>query len=210
MADAQVVKSNDNTVVGTIELPDEIFARKIRVDILHEAVRNYRASQRQGNASTKTRSEVRGGGRKPWRQKGTGRARAGTNTSPLWRKGGIVFGPKPRSYSYKLNKKFKRLALKIAFSAKQADENVIVVDSLNLNNPKTKEMVAILKTLGIDKKSVLILVSEKDELLIRASRNIPLLSLRRVEDVNVYDLLAHEKLLLTQETVEKIKEVYVQ
>ena len=209
MAETQLVNMSDRSVVGTVELPEDVFGCEVRVDILHEAVRNYRANQRQGTACTKTRGEVRGGGKKPWRQKGTGRARAGTNTSPVWRKGGTVFGPKPRSYSYKLNKKFKQLAVKTAFSSKLAGENVIVLDSLTLSAPKTKEMVHVLRSLEIDTKSVLILTAEKDETLLRAARNIPRILIRRVEDVNVYDLLSHEKLLLTKDTVEKIEEVYV-
>lgn len=208
MLEAQLISVDGNKVVGSIELPENIFAREIRVDILHEAVRNHRANKRQGTASTKTRSEVRGGGKKPWRQKGTGRARAGTNTSPIWRKGGVAFGPQPRSYSYKLNKKFKKLAVKTAFSAKISHGNVIVVESLTLETPKTKEMANILKALEISGMSVLILTDKKDEFLERASRNIPKLCLRRVDDVSAYDILAHEKLLLLKDSVERLKEVH--
>lgn len=208
MAETQLISMSDRSVIGTVELPDDVFGRDVRGDILHEAVRNYRANQRQGTACTKTRGEVRGGGKKPWRQKGTGRARAGTNTSPIWRKGGTAFGPKPRSYSYKVNRKFKQLAVKTAFSAKLADENVIVLESLALNAPKTKEMAHVLSSLEIDKMSVLILVAEKDEILMRAARNIPRVQVQRVQDVNVYDLLSHEKLLITKAAVERIKEVY--
>jgi large subunit ribosomal protein L4 len=210
MIEAQLISLDENKEVGTVELPESVFAREIRVDILHEAVRNYRANKRQGTASTKTRGEVRGGGKKPWRQKGTGRARAGTNTSPIWRKGGIVFGPQPRSYSYKLNRKFKQLAVKTAFSSKLTDDDIIVVESLAFENPKTKEMARILKALGINGKSVLILTEKSNDVLEKASRNIPGVSLRRVEDVNVYDLLAHEKLLLTKNSIERIKEVHAQ
>ena len=208
MIEAQLFSIEGNKVVGTIELPENVFACEVRVDILHEAVRNHRANQRQGTASTKTRGDVRGGGKKPWRQKGTGRARAGSNTSPIWRKGGITFGPQPRSYSYKLNKKFKQLAVKTAFSAKMTDGNVIVVESLSLTEPKTKEMVSILKALGIYGMNVLILTDRKDDILERATRNIPTVCLRRVEDINAYDLLAHEKLLLSKYSVERIKEVH--
>jgi large subunit ribosomal protein L4 len=164
------------------------------------------ANRRAGTHSTKTRAEVSGGGRKPWRQKGTGRARAGSIRSPLWRKGGIVFGPKPRSYRYSLPKKARRLALKSVLSAKVAEGNLIVLDSLHFDQPKTKSMVNVLKALNVDNKA-LVVTAGKDENVIKSSRNIPGISPVEAARVNVYNVLNHEKMVITKDAVAKVEEV---
>ncbi|MDI3481386.1 MAG: large subunit ribosomal protein [Tepidanaerobacteraceae bacterium] len=193
--------------VGEIELSDDIFGVKVRPDIMHRAVVNFLANQRQGTASTLTRGEVSGGGRKPWRQKGTGRARHGSIRSPLWRKGGIVFGPKPRSYSFALPKKLKRYALKSALSSKYVDNELIILDSLKMDSPKTKIMVEILKNIKADKKSLIVL-PDKDENVEKSARNLPGIKTTQVNTLNVYDILNHENLIITKEAVEKMEEVY--
>ncbi|NPV44208.1 MAG: 50S ribosomal protein L4 [Firmicutes bacterium] len=193
--------------VGEVELKDSIFNVPVRSDILHQVVTMQLANKRQGTASTKTRAEVRGGGRKPWRQKGTGRARHGSIRSPIWTGGGIVFGPKPRSYNYTLPKKVKRLAMKCALSSKVADNDVLILDQLELEMPKTKEMVNILNNLKIDKKA-LIVTLDKDENVEKSTRNIPGVKATMVGNLNVYDILKHDKLVLTKEALERVEEVY--
>jgi len=174
---------------------------------MYEAVKNYLANQRQGTQSAKTRGEVRGGGRKPWRQKGTGRARQGSTRSPQWVGGGVVFAPKPRDYSYKLPKKIKRLALKSALSSKVQDNEIIVVDSLVLDRPKTKDMLQVLSNLKAGKKT-LVVIPERDENVILASRNIPGVKTAYVNTINVYDILNCDSFLITKEAVNKVEEVY--
>jgi large subunit ribosomal protein L4 len=193
--------------VGDIELSDSVFGVETRPEIMHRVVVNYLANQRQGTSSTLTRAEVAGGGRKPWRQKGTGRARHGSIRSPLWRKGGVVFGPKPRSFRYSLPKKIKRLALKSALSTKLADNELIVLDELNMDKPKTKEMIKILKNLNIDKKS-LIVIEGNDENVILSVRNIPGIMTTSASTLNVYDILNHDNLIMTKDAVKKVEEVY--
>jgi len=193
--------------VGEVELKDSIFNVPVRSDILHQVVTMQLANRRQGTASTKTRAEVRGGGRKPWRQKGTGRARHGSIRSPIWTGGGIVFGPKPRSYNYTLPKKVKRLAMKCALSSKVADNDVLILDQLELEMPKTKEMVNILNNLKIDKKA-LIVTLDKDDNVEKSTRNIPGVKATMVGNLNVYDILKHDKLVLTKEALERVEEVY--
>ncbi|QSQ08968.1 50S ribosomal protein L4 [Koleobacter methoxysyntrophicus] len=193
--------------VGEVELKDSIFNVPVRSDILHQVVTMQLANKRQGTASTKTRAEVRGGGRKPWRQKGTGRARHGSIRSPIWTGGGIVFGPKPRSYNYTLPKKVKRLAMKCALSSKVADNDVLILDQLELEMPKTKEMVNILNNLKIDKKA-LIVTLDKDDNVEKSTRNIPGVKATMVGNLNVYDILKHDKLVLTKEALERVEEVY--
>ncbi|HHZ02964.1 MAG TPA: 50S ribosomal protein L4 [Tissierellia bacterium] len=193
--------------VGEIELKDEIFGVEINTHVMYEAVKNYLANQRQGTQSAKTRAEVRGGGRKPWRQKGTGRARQGSIRSPQWVGGGVVFAPKPRDYSYKLPKKIKRLALKSALSSKVADQEIIVVDKLVLEQPKTKEMVKILSNLNAGKKT-LVVIPERDENVILAARNIPGVKTTYVNTINVYDILNCDSFLITKDAVNKVEEVY--
>jgi large subunit ribosomal protein L4 len=174
---------------------------------MYEAVKNYLANQRQGTQSAKTRADVRGGGRKPWRQKGTGRARQGSIRSPQWKGGGVVFAPKPRDYSYKLPKKIKRLALKSALSSKVQDQEIIVVDSLGLDRPKTKDMVKVLSNLKAGKKT-LVVIPERDEAVILAARNIPGVKTAYVNTINVYDILNCDSFLITKDAVNKVEEVY--
>ncbi|HHY04624.1 MAG TPA: 50S ribosomal protein L4 [Thermoanaerobacterales bacterium] len=193
--------------VGEIELSDNIFGIEVRPDIMHRAVINYLANQRLGTSSTLTRAEVAGGGRKPWRQKGTGRARHGSIRSPIWRKGGITFGPKPRAYKYKLPKKLKRLALKSALSSKVVENEIIVLEDLTMEAPKTKEMVQILSNVKADKKS-LIVIASKDENVEKSARNIPGVKAINVNTLNVYDILNHDNLIMTKDAVMKVQEVY--
>jgi large subunit ribosomal protein L4 len=202
------VFNKDNKSVSKIDLPDDIFNVEVKNGLLHEVVRNHLANKRQGNASTKSRGEVRGGGRKPFKQKGTGRARAGSNRSPIWRGGGTIFGPKPRDYSYKLPKKVKWGALSSALSAKVADGEVLVVDELILSGAKTKELAGIIKGLGLD-TSVLIITPKKDEALELSARNIPNVNIARMGELNVYSILSHDKLLILKDSVELMKEIYL-
>lgn len=193
--------------IGEIELSYDVFGVEVRPDIMHRAVVNYLANQRQGTANTLTRAEVAGGGRKPWRQKGTGRARHGSIRSPLWRKGGVIFGPKPRSFKSTMPKKLKRLALKSALSAKVVENELIVIDSLSMEAPKTKEMVSILKNLNADKKS-LIVIAAKDENVEKSARNLPSVKTTYVNTLNTYDILNHDNLIMTKEAAELVEEVY--
>jgi large subunit ribosomal protein L4 len=202
------VLNKENKSVGTVELPPDIFGAEVKKELLHEVVRNHLANKRQGTASTKTRGLVSGGGRKPYRQKGTGRARAGSIRSPLWRGGGTVFGPLPRDYSYRLPKKVKWAALSSALSAKLSDGEIMVIDDLSIPEPKTRILAGLLKGLGL-KNNILIIVPEKDEVLELAARNIPRVDIARVGELNVYSILTHEKLLITKDAIERIKEVYV-
>jgi large subunit ribosomal protein L4 len=193
--------------IGDVELSDDIFGVKINTHVMYEAVKNYLANQRQGTQSAKTRGEVRGGGRKPWRQKGTGRARQGSIRSPQWIGGGVVFAPKPRDYSYKLPKKIKRLALKSALSSKVQDQEIIVVDSLVLDKPKTKDMIKILSNLKAGRKT-LVVMPERDENVILSSRNIPGVKTAYVNTISVYDILNCDSFLITKDAVNKVEEVY--
>jgi large subunit ribosomal protein L4 len=168
---------------------------------------NFLANQRQGTHSTKTKGLVSGGGKKPWKQKGTGRARAGSIRSPLWRTGGIVFGPQPRDYSYKLPKKVKRLALMTAFYRKLADGEVVVIDNFAIEKPKTKEMKEILKNLGLTGKSILIVLPEKDNSVVLSARNIPSVSVTRTADLNTYDVIVHNVLLMTKDAAIRIEDI---
>ena len=192
--------------VGEVELNDSIFGIEPNNHVLFEAVVMQRASLRQGNHKTKIRSEVAGGGRKPWRQKGTGRARQGSIRSPQWRGGGTVFGPVPRSYSYKLPKKVRRLAIKSALSSKVVAENVLVLESLAFDAPKTKDFTSVLKGLSINKKA-LIVTASLDENVSLSARNIPGITVVSAEGINVLDVLNHDKLIMTKAAVDKIEEV---
>ncbi|HEY9060306.1 MAG TPA: 50S ribosomal protein L4 [Pseudobacteroides sp.] len=194
-------------VVGNIELQDSVFGIDPNVQVMHIAVLNQLANRRQGTQSTKTKSEVRGGGKKPWRQKGTGRARQGSIRSAQWIKGGIVLGPKPRSYSYTIPKKVKRLALKSALSSKVVDNDILVLENLAVEDGKTKKMASILDSLKID-KSALIVLSDDSDLVARAARNIPGVKTAYVNTINVFDLLKYEKCIITKEAVAKVEEVY--
>ena len=192
--------------VGEIELKDEIFGIEPNRAVLYEMVLSQLANGRRGTADTKTRGEVQGSNRKPWRQKGTGRARAGHKRSPLWRKGGIVFGPHPRSYAYSLPRKMRRLAMKSALSAKVQDGNLIVLDQLQLARPRTKDMTEILQALKVDSKA-LIVTAENNENVEKSARNLPGVKPLPAARLNVYDLLAHDKLVITREAVARVEEV---
>ena len=193
--------------VGEMTLSDAIFGIEPNTSVMHAAVVNYLANQRQGTQSTLTRSEVSGGGRKPWKQKGTGRARQGSTRAPQWTHGGIALGPKPRDYSYELPKKVKRLALKSAFSAKVADNNLIVVDNIAEEGYKTKAVAEMLSNLGADKKA-LIVMPEVDAKLIKSAANIPGVKTALVNTINVYDILNCDKFIVAKSALEKIEEVY--
>jgi large subunit ribosomal protein L4 len=206
MAVVKVLNVEGN-VVGDITLSDEIFGIEPNESAVHAVVKNYLANQRQGTQSAKTRAEVRGGGRKPFRQKGTGRHRQGSSTDPSQVGGGIVFAPKPRDYRYRLNKKLKRLALKSALSAKVAANELIVVDEFKFTEPKTKEMVKVLANIKADKKA-LIVMDEKDENVVKSAHNIPGVRTALVSTMNVYEIVNHYTLVLTQAAARKIEEVY--
>ena len=193
--------------VGTMELNDDIFAIPVNGSLMHEAVKNYLANQRQGTQSTLTRTEVRGGGRKPWRQKGTGRARQGSTRSPQWRHGGVALGPKPRSYRYAMNKKAKRLALKSAFSAKVAEGKFIVIDKLELAEIKTKAMIKVLDNLNVTDKALVVLEGANAP-VVKSTKNIPTAKTLYVNTLNVYEIIKHDTFIATKEAVNKIQEVY--
>ena len=193
--------------VSEIELSDAVFGIGPNKTVMHQAVVNYLANQRQGTQSTLTRSEVSGGGRKPWRQKGTGNARQGSIRAPQWTHGGIALGPKPRDYSYSLNKKVKRLALKSALSSKVAEKEIIVVDEIKLDEIKTKSIVNMLSALGADKKT-LIVMPEVDEKVIRSANNIANVKTTLVNTLNVYDILNCNHFVVAKDAVAKLEEVY--
>jgi len=192
--------------VGEIELNETIFGIEPNQHVLFEAILMQRASLRQGTHKVKNRSEVAGGGRKPWRQKGTGRARQGSIRSPQWRGGGTVFGPQPRSYSYKLPKKVRRLAIKSALSSKVVEENMLVLESLAFEAPKTKDFKAVLNGLSVDKKA-LIVTAGLDENVALSARNIPGVTVVTADGINVLDVVNHDKLIMTKAAVEKVEEV---
>ena len=192
--------------VKEITLNEKIFGIKPNENIVHSVIVNYLANQRQGTQNTKTRSEVSGGGRKPWRQKGTGRARQGSIRAPQWIKGGIALGPKPRSYSYKINKKEKQLALRSVLSAKVLEKELVVLDKLQLKEIKTAEVAKILNTLKIE--NALIVLPVKDEIIVKSTNNIKGIETSSVDIMNSYEILKHKNLVLTEEAVKKIEEVY--
>lgn len=198
--------NQNGSQVGDIELNDSVFGIEPNQHVLFEAIVMQRASLRQGTHKTKVRSEVAGGGRKPWRQKGTGRARQGSIRSPQWRGGGTVFGPTPRSYSYKLPKKVRRLAIKSALSSKVLDENILVLESLAFDAPKTKEFKTVLGGLSVEKKA-LIVTADLDENVALSARNIPGVTVVTADGINVLDVVNHDKLIMTKAAVEKVEEV---
>ena len=204
--DISVINSEGETV-GTVSLAPDIFDVEPNQQVLYEAVKTFLGNRRQGTASTKGRSEVRGGGAKPWRQKGTGRSRSGTNRSPLWIGGGIVFGPKPRSYRSALPKKINRLARRSAFSIKARGGEIRVVDTLVFEKPETKRMAAVLGVLGIQDKKVLFLTAGADENLLKSCRNIPNVTVRPARDVPAYDILNCEVVLMTRSALAQVEEV---
>ncbi len=193
--------------VSDLELNDAIFGIEPNKAVMHSAVVNYLANQRQGTQSTLTRTEVSGGGKKPWRQKGTGHARQGSTRAPQWTHGGIALGPKPRSYKYRLNKKVRRLALLSALSSKALENEMVVVDTITTDEFKTKTMVNMLKALGIDGKALIVLDSA-DRKVIKSAANIPGVKTSQVNTLNVYDILNYDKFVIVKGAVEKIEEVY--
>ncbi|MGB9716093.1 MAG: 50S ribosomal protein L4 [Thermodesulfovibrionales bacterium] len=200
------IKDINNITVGSIRLDDKVFSIPVNEPLLHDYIVNFLANQRQGTHATKTRGLVSGGGRKPWRQKHTGRARAGSIRSPLWRGGGIVFGPQTRDYSYSLPKKVKRIALKTALSLKMSDGAITVIDRFTLEKPKTKELISTLKNFGLQREKVLIITPEDDQVLTLSARNIPGVKVVRVSDLNPYDVLAHSRILMTKEAAMRFKD----
>lgn len=206
MPKVDVYNMNGQTV-GSIDLNDTIFGIDVNANAVHLAVTNQLANKRQGTQSTKTKSEVRGGGIKPWRQKGTGRARQGSIRSAQWIKGGIVLGPKPRSYSYTIPKKLKRLALKSALTSKVNEKEILVLDELNLDAIKTKQMAGVLNNLKVD-TSALIVLDGKNENVEKSARNIPGVKTAFVNTINVFDILKYDKFIITKEAVAKVEEVY--
>lgn len=194
-------------VVKEIELNENIFGIDINQHVVYEAVKNHLANKRQGTQSTKTRAEVRGGGRKPWRQKGTGRARQGSIRAPHFKGGGVTFAPKPRDYSYKLPKKVKRLAMKSALSSKVLNNEIIVVDQINFDAPKTKEMVNFLANINADRKA-LIVTGEKNINVVKSANNIPNVQTTVVNTLNVYEILKYNSFIITEDAVKKVEEVY--
>ncbi|MGN0497758.1 MAG: 50S ribosomal protein L4 [Acutalibacteraceae bacterium] len=193
--------------VSEITLSDAIFAIEPNAAVMHQMVVNYLANQRQGTQSALTRSEVSGGGKKPWRQKGTGHARQGSTRAPQWTHGGVVFAPKPRSYRFSVNKKVRRLAMKSAFSSKAAADEIIVLDSLTTDTYKTKVIADMLKAVGSEKKALIVL-PEVDSKVIASARNIPGVKTAQVNTLNVYDMLNADKLIIVKDAVAKIEEVY--
>lgn len=198
------IRDINNNIVGKKEVPDIVFNNPADESVVHTAVVAYMANQRQGTHSTKTRGEVSGGGRKPWRQKHTGRARHGSIRSPLWRKGGIVFGPKPRDYYIQLPKQMKDTALFKALTMKYKDGEILLLDNLSLNRIKTKDMIEILKNLDLQEKSVLIALPEKDEKILFSARNIPYVGVVRAEDLNAYHVAMFDKVIFTVAALDKL------
>lgn len=193
--------------VGEIELNDNTFGANVNVEAMHQVVKMYLANQRQGTQSALTRAEVSGGGIKPWRQKGTGRARQGSTRSPQWKHGGIVFAPKPRSYRYTVPKKIKRIAMKSALSSKVNDNNIVVIEELNFDAPKTKQVISLLENLKVDSKTLIVL-ADNNENVVKSARNIKGVKTALVNTLNVYDILNYDKFIITKDAVKKVEEVY--
>ena len=206
MANVKVYNMNGQPV-SDLELNDAVFGIEPNAVVMHAAVVNYLANQRHGTQSTLTRTEVSGGGKKPWRQKGTGHARQGSTRSPQWRHGGVALGPKPRSYSYSLNKKVKRLALLSALSSKVADEDIVVLDEIKTDEFKTKTIVNMLKALNVDEKALIVL-DTNDKKVIKSAANIPGIKTTQYNTLNVYDILNYDKFIIVKDAVAKIEEVY--
>ena len=206
MASIDVVNMS-GTKVGEIDLNNDIFGIEPNTAVMHDVVVNYLANQRQGTQSALTRAEVSGGGKKPWRQKGTGHARQGSTRAPQWTHGGVVFAPKPREYRYALNKKVRRLAMKSAFSAKVKENDMIVLDALTLENYSTKAVVSMLQALGADKKALIVLAGN-DKVAVKSAANIPGVKTAQVNTLNVYDILNADKFIVVKDAVAQIEEVY--
>ena len=205
MADIDI-KDKNNASVGKLTLPEAVFSVSSKQGTVHDSIVNYLANQRQGTHATKTKGLVSGGGKKPYKQKHTGRARAGSSRSPLWKGGGTVFGPQPRDYSYSLPKKAKKAALYGALSAKYTDGEITVIDGISFEKPRTKDMVALLKSLGLDGKTTLIVIPEKNENVLFSAKNIPGVTVMRVSDLNTYEVAVHNRLLITKQAVEMLAE----
>ncbi len=195
--------NSNGSLLEKLSLQEENFGGKVNRGILRDAIIMYEANCRHGTASTKTRSEVRGGGKKPWAQKHTGRARAGSIRSPIWRGGGTIFGPKPRDYSYLIPKKMKKIALYSALFAKLKDNEAVLIDKLEFDYPKTKRMVELLKSLGIE-NSCLVVIQKRDEIIWKSSRNIYNLMVKVASDLNAYDVVRYKKLLITKDALENL------
>lgn len=203
------VKNWQGDEISTITLDLKVAREETASHIVHRSLVRQLANARQGTASTKTRSEVRGGGRKPWRQKGTGRARAGSSRSPLWKGGGVIFGPKPRDYSTKMNRKERRLALRTAFQSRADDLIVVEEFADQLTRPRTKDLIEAIARWGADTSAkILMIVSEKSENLVLSSRNVPTIKLITASNLNIYDILAADQLVVTSSALESIKEIY--
>lgn len=205
MAVVTVLNMNGEEV-GTMELNDSVFNVEVNENAMHMTVVQYLANRRQGTKSAKTRAQVRGGGRKPWRQKGTGRARQGSIRSPQWRGGGVVFAPKPRDYSFKINKKLKRIALKSALTTKMVEHKLLVLDKLELAEIKTKQMKQVLTNIKTD--NALVVINNNDRNVILSARNLPAVKTAATNTINVYDILKYDKLVLTKDAANEIQEVY--
>ena len=201
------VYNMSGAVVGEIELSEAVFGVTPNQSVVHDVVKNHLANKRQGTQSALTRAEVSGGGRKPWRQKGTGRARQGSTRAPQWTHGGIVFAPKPRDYSYTLNKKTRRLALKSALSAKAAEQNIVVIDAIKMDAPKTAEFAKFLNAVGVQGKA-LVVTAEACENVVKSGRNIPGCEITFANLINVYDIVNAKKLVVDKAALQKIEEVF--
>ena len=197
----------DGSEAGTIDLSEKVFGAEYNEALIHQAVVTRLANERQGTKSTLTRTEVRGGGRKPWRQKGTGHARQGSTRAPQWTHGGVALGPKPRKYTFSLNKKLRRLAMKSALSSKAQENSIIVVDSIHMDEFKTKTMVQMFKDLGVDKKALLVMPGV-DQKVIKSAANIPGVQTALVNTINVYDILKYDKFIIIKDAIAKVEEVY--
>ena len=200
------VYNNEGNVIGEIELNDAVFGVEVNENLMHKAVVAHLAAARQGTQSAKTRGQVSGGGKKPWRQKGTGHARQGSISAPQWTGGGVVFAPQPRDYEVKVNKKEKRAALKSALSSKVADSKIVVIDAFGLDEIKTKKFIGVMDKLGVSK--ALVVLDSKDENVVKSANNVPTVKTAFVNTINVYDILKYDSLVLTQDAVAAITEVY--
>jgi large subunit ribosomal protein L4 len=208
MAKANVF-DKDGSSAGTVDLPKSLFEAEVNEFVVHEVIVAYLANQRQGTVNTKERSDVRGGGKKPWKQKGTGRARAGTIRSPLWRGGGTVFGPHPRDHRLKVNKKVRRVALKSSLTTRAQDGNVLVVKSLAFDAPKTKTFAALLKTMqAYPKKKTLVVLDKASEATIKSARNVAGVRLTAADKINTYDVVWADKIVVTSDALRRMEEVY--
>ena len=201
------VYNADGKVVGNMDLNENVFGVTVRSDVMHEVVVNYLANQRQGTQSTRTRTEVRGGGAKPWRQKGTGRARQGSIRAPQWVGGGVALGPKPRDYRYTVNKKVRRMALKSALSSKVEENEIIVLDAFSCDEIKTKQVTTLLKNLNVNEKALIVL-PENDKNVVLSARNIEGVDTTYVGAINTYEVLNHTKCIILKDAVTKLEEVY--